>query len=131
MKIRKVKTSSLLIGIVVELIFAIILGVTGGAIGLGSLYPQLNLVTKPFVCPGSQMSYEQNVSQVGSANYWTVSWFCVDEESGVQTELNPDTVVRYASPFYSLVFLAIFFTITYVYWNSSIGPAKNDGLYLW
>jgi hypothetical protein len=131
MKIRKVKTSTLIIGIIVELIFSVFMGVTAGARGLGSLYPQLNLVTKLFVCPNSQMSYAQNVSQIGSDTYWTATWFCVDEQSGVKTELDTDTVFLYASPLYSLVFFAVLLTITYVYWNSSIGPAKNDGLRLW
>lgn len=37
---------------------------------LGSLYPALNLVAKPFVCPHSQMSYAQNVSQIGYLLDW-------------------------------------------------------------
>jgi hypothetical protein len=56
MKIRKVKRSALMLGILVELIFSIVMGVTAGARGLGSLYPQLNLVARPFLCPDRQMS---------------------------------------------------------------------------
>lgn len=131
MKIRKVKRSALMLGILVELIFAVLMGVTAGARGLGSLYPQLNLVAKPFVCPGSPMSYAQHVSEIGSDTYWSATWFCEDQGSGVKTELDPNLVFLYASPLYSLVFFAVFLFITYAYWNSSIGPAKNDGLELW
>lgn len=130
-KTRKIKTSTLLIGIIVEFVFSVIVGFTAGARGLGSLYPALNLVAKPFVCPHSQMSYAQNVSQIGSATYWTGRWFCVDEQLGTTTELDPETVFLYASPPYIIVFFALLLIITYAYWNSSIGPAKNDGLKLW
>lgn len=131
MKIRKLKTSTLVLGIIAELIFSIFMGVTAGARGLGSLYPQLNVTAKPFLCPDNPMSYTQHVSEIGSDTYWSASWFCVDQQSGGKTELSPGTVFRYASPFYSIVFFAVGLILTYVYWNSSIGPAKNDGLRLW
>lgn len=131
MKIRKVKRSTLVAGILVELLFSAFLGYTAGARGFGSLYPQLNLVSKPFLCPGSPMSYVQHVSEIGSDTYWSATWFCGDGPSGAKTELDPNKVFLYASPMYSLVFFALLLTITYAYWNSSIGPAKNDGLQLW
>jgi hypothetical protein len=131
MKIRKVKRSALMLGILVEFIFSVLMGVTAGARGLGSLYPQLNLVAKPFVCPGSPMSYTQHMSEIGSDTYWSATWFCEDQGLGVKTELDPNLVFLFASPLYSFVFFAVFLFITYVYWNSSIGPAKNDGLELW
>ena len=131
MKTKKVKTSSLVIWLMVGLIFSIIMGITGGAMGFGSRYPQLNLIAKPFVCPGQQMSYTQDVSEVGSATYWSADWFCVDEVSGVKTELDQNTVFLIAGPFYGLIFFVVLLGIVYLYWNSSIGPAKNDGLRLW
>ena len=131
MKTKKVKTSSLVLWLMVGLIFSIIIGVTGGAMGFGSRYPQLNLIAKPFVCPGQQMSYTQDVSQVGSATYWSAVWFCVDESSGVKTEINQNTVFLIAGIFYGLIFFVVLLIVVYLYWNSSIGPAKNDGLRLW
>lgn len=131
MKTKKVKTSSLVIWLMVGLIFSIFMGVIAGARGFGSRYPQLNLIAKPFVCPGQQMSYTQDVSEVGSATYWTANWFCVDEGSGVKTELDQNTVFLIAGPFYGLIFFVVLLIIVQLYWNSSIGPAKNDGLRLW
>jgi hypothetical protein len=131
MKIRKVKKSSLVIGFLAALIVSIFLGITGGAMGFGSRYPQFNLITAPFLCPGRQMSYTQHVTEIGTATYWTATWFCEDEGSDIKTELDSDTVFMYASPFYSLVFLVLLLVIVYVYWNSSVGPAKSDGLHLW
>ena len=130
MKTRKVKTSSLITWLVVGFIFSIIMGVTGGAMGLGSRFPQLNLVVGPFLCPNAQMSYTQNVSEIGTATYWTADWACVDEQ-GATKELDPDTVFYSAGPIYGLVFFALLLGIVYLYWNSSIGPLKNDGLRLW
>lgn len=131
MKIRKLKTSTLIIGVIVVFIFSVFMGYTAGARGLGSLAPQLNLVAKPFVCPNDQMSYTRHVTEIGSATYWSATWFCVEEASGATTELAPNTVFLSASPFYSVVFFALLLGIIYLYWNSKVGPAKNDGLRLW
>lgn len=131
MKIRKVKTSILILGILAEFVFSIFIGLTAGARGLGSLYPALNLVARPFVCPNGQMSYTQQVTQIGSDTYWDGRWFCVDEKLGGQTELEPNQVFLYASPLYIILFFIMLLLLTYLYWNSSIGPAKNDGLHLW
>lgn len=131
MKTKKVKTSSLVLWLLVGLIFSMIIGVTGGAMGFGSRYPQLNLIAKPFVCPGQQMSYTQNVSQIGSATYWSADWFCVDEQTGDKKELDQNTVFQITGPLFGLIFLAVLLLIVHLYWYSSIGPAKNDGLRLW
>ena len=131
MKTKKVKTSSLVLWLMVGLIFSMIIGITGGAMGFGSRHPQLNLIAKPFVCPGQQMSYTQNVSQIGHATYWSAVWFCVDENSGIKTELDQNMVFLIAGSFYGLIFFVVLLVIVYLYWNSSIGPAKNDSLRLW
>lgn len=131
MKTKKVKTSSLILWLTVGLIFSIFMGVVAGARGFGSRYPQLNLITKPFICPGQQMSYTQDVSQIGSATYWSAEWFCVDENSGVKTKVNQNTIFLIAGSVYGLIFFVMLLVIVYIYWNSSIGPAKNDGLRLW
>ena len=54
----------------------------------------------------------------------------MDEGSGATQELDRDTVFYSAGPIYGLVFFALLLVIVYIYWNSSIGPAKNDGLRL-
>lgn len=131
MKIRKLKRGTLVLGVLVALIFSVFLGFTAGARGFGSLYPQLNLAAKPFLCPNAAMSYTQHLSEIGSDTYWSATWFCDDERTGAKKELDPNTVFLYATPLYSSVFFALLLAITYAYWNSSIGPAKNDGLQLW
>ena len=131
MQTKKVKTSSLITWLIVGFSFSIVIGIIAGSRGFGSMFPQLNLIASPFVCPNGQMSYTQNVSEVGSATYWSANWFCVDEQSGAKQELNPNTVFLVAGPFYGLAFFIVLLLIVYLYWNSSIGPAQNDGPRLW
>lgn len=131
MKTKKVKTSTLVIWLLVGLVFSMIMGVTGGAMGFGSRYPQLNLIAKPFVCPGQQMSYTQNVSEIGSVTYWSADWFCVDEQTGEKKELDQNSVFQISGPLFGLMFFVLLLLIVHLYWNSSIGPAKNDGPRLW
>lgn len=131
MKIGKVKTSSLITWLIVVLIFSVFIGITGISMGLGSIYPQLNLVAKPFVCPSQQMSYAQNASEIGSDTYWNATWFCKDEQSDNKTEINPNTIFLFAGSIYGLLFFSVLLIITYLYWYSNFGPAKNDGLHLW
>lgn len=131
MKTKKVKTSTLVIWLLVGLVFSMIMGITGGAMGFGSRYPQLNLIAKPFVCPGQQMSYTQNVSEIGSATYWSADWFCVDEQTGEKKQLDQNTVFQISGPLFGLMFFVLLLLIVHLYWNSSIGPAKNDGPRLW
>lgn len=130
MERKKIKTSSLIIGIVIELLFAIFIGFTTGP-SFGSHYPQLNLVAKPFVCPNGHMTYTNQNVQRYDETYWAATWFCADKQSGIKTELDSNSVFRYASPLYISLWLAIFFILTYVYWYSSTGPAKNNGIHLW
>jgi len=131
MKTRKVNTSALIFGLLVELTFSIFLGFTGVAMGLGSRFPELNFIAKPFTCPGGQMTYTQSISEIGTATYWTATWFCLEEQAGANTELNSDTVFLYSGSIYGLVLFVALLFVTNWYWNSSIGPAKNDGLRLW
>lgn len=118
-----------MLAIVVVFAFSIIIGVTGGAMGLGSLFPQLNLIAKPFVCYNGQMTYSRQATEVGSATYHTAKWYC--ENEGSRNEIEPNIVYLIAGTFYGLFLFAILLLITYLYWNSSVGPAKNDGLRLW
>lgn len=131
MNIKKVKRSTLIIWLIGGFIFSIFIGITAGSMGFGSRFPELNLIARPFLCSNGQMSHVQHVSEIGTATYWTADWFCVDEGSGLKTELESDTVFLYAGSLYGLVLFVVLLIIVSVYWNSSIGPAKNDGLRLW
>jgi len=106
------------------------MGLTTGP-SIGSHYPSLNLVTKPFVCPDGQMTYTNQPIERYDETYWDATWYCGQARSNVKIELDSNAVFRYASPLYIALYFAAFLVITYLYWNSSIGPAKNNGLRLW
>ena len=112
--------------------FSFVIGIVGIARGLGSLYPELNLVAGPFVCPSDRLAYKQQSSQVGGATYWTVRWACTfGEHDAVKKEIDSNKVFLCSGVLYGVVMFAILLLVTYVYWNSSMGPARNDGLKLW
>lgn len=97
---------------------------------IGSIYPQLNLVAKPFVCPGGEMTYSQSMSTVGSASYYSSQWYCANT-AGDRKEIDPNDIFESAGLIFGLTFFAGLLAITYFYWNSNIGPAKNGGPDLW
>jgi hypothetical protein len=128
---QRLKKTTLAIGLVVGLAFSIFMGVTAGSMGFGSMYPGLNSIAGPFVCPGKQMVHSRQVSQIGSTRYYTATWYCVDERLGKERAVESNAVFFYAGIFYGLAFFIALLLISYVYWNSSIGPAKNGGPRLW
>ncbi|HKP70181.1 MAG TPA: hypothetical protein VJV05_12920 [Pyrinomonadaceae bacterium] len=128
---RTIKRATLVISLIVLLAFSLLFGVTGIAMGLGSLYPPINMIAKPFVCGGGEFSYEQSRTQVGSASYWSVRWYCANNESASRVEIEATKVHLFSGVLYGLAFFAAMTGAVYLYWNSSIGPAKNDGLRLW
>ena len=128
---RTVRKSTLAIALVVGLAFSMLMGIIAGARGLGSIYPQLNLIAKPFVCAGGEMSYSRSVSEVGSATYYSAQWYCADSAGAERKEIDPNYIFVTAGLPYGLAFFALLLAITYLYWNSSIGPAKNGGSDLW
>src|SRR5687767_7803948 len=120
-----VKKSTLAIALLVGLAFSMMIGVIAGARGFGSIYPQLNLIAKPFVCAGGEMSYSRNVSSIGSATYYSAEWYC--DLAGERNEIDPTSLFVSAGLIYGLAFFALLLGIAYLYWNSKIGPAKNGG----
>jgi len=111
--------------------FSFLIGITGIAIGFGSIYPQLNHIAQPIACPGRTMTHSQQISEIGTATYYAAKWFCVDESTGERTEVSNNKVALIAGPVYGTVVLIILLAIVYLYWYSSVGPAKNGGPDLW
>ncbi len=129
--VSTLKRSTFAIGAAVIFTFCMIIGITGGAMGFGSLYPPLNYIAKPFVCPGKNMSYSRHRTSVGSDTYYTAEWFCTDHETGEQTEISSNLIFLVSGPFYGLIFFLISIIIVIRYWNSDVGPTKNGGPKLW
>jgi hypothetical protein len=76
-----------------------------GIAGLGSFFPALNQVTKPFVCGSDVMQVEQHVHSYkpGSTSY-TTTVTCVDGTTGAKKD-----VTNLAQSFIGLISSAILF----------------------
>jgi len=127
-KLRKTTLAILLIGIFA---FSLVLGIAGFAIGFGSIYPQMNLIAQPIACPGLTMTHSQQILEVGTATYYATKWYCVDGKTGERSEVRGNAVALIAGPVYGMVIFVILLAIVYLYWYSSVGPAKNGGPDLW
>jgi hypothetical protein len=89
-------------------VWCLFMGITVGSIGIGALFPAANLVAKPFVCPGGQMrvvSQDYHPSPVETVT--TLTWYCVDNKTGAQTELGLFPMSLYAGTIYGLLFFLI------------------------
>jgi hypothetical protein len=120
----KIKTSTI-IWLILGIIGSWFMGITAVSMGLGSLFPAINLVAKPFVCPGGHMEINSQPYQVSPVEeVTTLTWYCVDIHSGTKTELNPFTINFYAGFFYGSLFIVAVLIIVYFYrrWD----PARKQ-----
>jgi hypothetical protein len=82
----------------------IFMGVTAVSYGLGALYPPMNKIAGPFVCPNGQMSAEKNVSNpMPGTTITQIYWYCVDGQSGARTKIVDAPIHLYAGAFYGLL----------------------------
>jgi hypothetical protein len=104
------------------------MGVTAISIGFGALFPAMNLVAKPFVCPGGRMDLTRQVYNPYPGNtITTLTWYCVDEASGAKTELGIFPMSLYAGTIYGwLVFgLVVIGMIIYTKGHPKIGEGTH------
>lgn len=93
-------------GLVEGFFWSIFIGVVGISIGLGALYPPLNYVAKPFVCPSGQMTFEKQVNQAApSQTFFSADWYCT---KGASTSA-PISPFAYAGVLYGLLCFPVFF----------------------
>jgi hypothetical protein len=113
----KIKTSTIM-WLIGGFIWSWFMGITAVSLGLGSVFPAINRVAKPFVCPGGQMVINsQNYTISPVENVTTLTWYCVDNLSGAKTELNPFIINVYAGSFYGLLIFVAVLGILYFYWR--------------
>jgi hypothetical protein len=97
-------------------IWFIFMGVTAVSYGLGALYPPLNMIAQPFVCPNGQMSVEENTSNpMPGTTITQIYWYCVDGKSGAKTEMVDAPIHLYAGAFYGLLMFVAALIIWYLY----------------
>ena len=109
----KIKRSTI-IWLIVGFIWSIFMGITFVSTGLGAYFPTLNMIAKPFVCPDGQTDVSSQNYQVSPVeNVTTLTWYCVDGQTGTKTEINPLIINLYAGPFYGVLIFAAGLIIWY------------------
>ncbi|KXK15971.1 MAG: hypothetical protein UZ14_CFX002000144 [Chloroflexi bacterium OLB14] len=84
------------------------MGITAIAIGFGAVFPSMNRIAKPLVCPRGEMELETEVytpSPVETVT--TLTWYCVDTTTGEKTEIGLFPMSLYTGTFYGFIFFAI------------------------
>ncbi len=100
----KLKTGTLL----VMLLWCWFMGITAISIGFGALFPSMNRIAKPFVCPGGTMDLDKQVyNPYPGSTITTITWYCVNEASGTKTELGVFPMSLYAGTFYGLLLFGV------------------------
>ncbi len=90
--------------LVMGFVWCLFMGVTAVSIGLGAIYPPLNLIAKPFVCPNGQMTYQESTSNpLPGTTYTTIGWYCVNRRSESTTQLDIFQIAVAAGIPYGLV----------------------------
>ncbi len=109
--------------------WSIFMGVTAFSIGFGALYPPLNYIAKPFVCPTGQLSYSQNVTNpLPGTTYTTAEWTCTNPQTGAQTTLDPIKMGIFAGPIYGVLLYLIIVLFWYISATWGSIPAVGTAL---
>lgn len=98
------------IGISLLFVWCLFMGVTVISIGFGAIFPSMNRIAKPFICPRGEMQLEtQDYYPSPVETVTTLTWYCVDNTTGEKVELGLFPMSLYAGLIYGLLlFLVIY-----------------------
>lgn len=86
------------------------MGITVGAIGFGAIFPSMNRLAKPLVCPRGDMQLEtQTYTPTPVETVTTFTWYCVDPSTGERTEIGLFPMSLYTGVFYGLILFALIY----------------------
>ena len=101
--------------IIIVFVWCIFMGVTAISIGVGALFPTMNYIAKPLVCPNGELSFKQNVSNPTPGRTDTTAiWFCRNPGDDVSTPIDPIKMGLYAGPFYGLLLFVLGVSVWYM-----------------
>jgi hypothetical protein len=108
--------TNMMIWLTLGFIWCIFMGVTAVSYGFGALYPPLNTIAQPFVCPNGQMSVEGYTSNpMPGTTITQIYWYCVDGKSGAKTKIVDAPIHLYAGAFYGFLMFVVGLLIWYLY----------------
>ncbi|WCL47600.1 hypothetical protein [Leptospira sp. GIMC2001] len=91
--------------------FCIFMGMTAVSLGFGAIYPPLNSVAKPLVCPNGEMTYNRSFSNpLPGKTYIQAIWLCEDPQGSIQPISN-FLIALYAGIFYGFLIYIFFWMI--------------------
>jgi hypothetical protein len=115
--------------LILTLIWCLFMGVTAIAIGFGAVFPSMNKIAKPFVCPRGDMQVEsQNYYPSPGTTVTTRTWYCVDAVSGEKQELGIFPMALYAGLIYGLLLFIVVCLFMFISSNRSPGEAGETRL---
>ena len=94
------------------------------SIGLGAVFPSINRISKPFVCPRGEMTLETQVYRPTPVETVTIlNWYCVDEQTGAKTEIGLLPLVLPSGIIFGLLFFVAALIGMMVLGNRARGPS--------
>lgn len=90
------------------------MGMMAISLGLGTIFPSINSVAQPLVCPDGEMSSQKSFTNPRQRPGETViqaSWTCVDS-SGSKKPINKFLLTLYAGSFYGVLMFVFFWIIS-------------------
>ena len=90
-------------------LFSLLMGVTAISIGFGAVFPQINYVAAPYVCPKGTMSTTSKTYNIAPGNTeTTITFYCTDKSTGTKKVVSIFPMDFYAGLIYGvLLFLII------------------------
>jgi hypothetical protein len=98
---------------IVGLLFSIFMGITAIAMGIGGVYPPINHIARPLVCPNGTITAEfQSYNPYPGKMVRTVTNYCVDDQTQSRTKLGMFPMVLYSGSIYGLILFVPFLGLT-------------------
>lgn len=92
------------IAVVLMLVFCLFMGITAISLGVGAIFPSINQIARPVVCPNGGMTPETNrFRPYPGKNVVTVTWYCVDHQTQSKTMVSSLLVSLCAGSIYGVL----------------------------
>jgi hypothetical protein len=112
-------------------LWSIFMGITAISIGFGAMFPSMNRIARPFICPRGEMELTTQDYQVSPTESGTIlNWYCVDQETGERTELGIFPMSLYAGVIYGLLLFAAIVVGWSLYQRWNAAP-KSAEMQMW
>ncbi len=110
-------------------LWSIFMGITAISIGFGAIFPSMNRIAGPFVCPNGKMELTTQDYQVSPTESGTIlNWYCVDQKTGDRTELGIFPMSLYAGVIYGLLLFVVIVVGWSLYKRWDASPKSAEAL---